>query len=236
MRRALRRLGGDLGVTSSAQLARRCVEVRPVAADTSGRANGSVMRNWQPGPALRTPICPEWASTMPRAIGRPSPAPHSPNGCYRHPLAVSMAKLRYLMAADRRHGPLILPRVPPTRLTWNSLHTGQQHQLWRASRVMENVTWRPGLTGHDTQRANWPRRGQSQASSRSCFALPRPAYQPDPPEPPEPPDPPDPPEPPEPPEPPVPLGTEDVSTSPVITCHTPPTPLPAVSPGPLSPA
>ena len=33
------------------------------------------MRNWQPGPALRTAIWPECASTMPRAIERPSPPP-----------------------------------------------------------------------------------------------------------------------------------------------------------------
>jgi hypothetical protein len=58
------------------------------------------------------------------------------------------------------------------------------------------------------------------------------AYQPEPPDPLEP----DPYEPPELLEPPVPLGTEDVSTLPVITCQTPPTPLPWVSPGPLSPA
>src|SRR5271165_119487 len=44
-------------------------------AGTPGRASGSLMRNWQPGPALRTAIWPECASTMPRAIESPSPAP-----------------------------------------------------------------------------------------------------------------------------------------------------------------
>ena len=46
-------------------------------AGTPPRASGSLIRNWQPGPALRTPIWPECASTMPRAMDRPSPAPSS---------------------------------------------------------------------------------------------------------------------------------------------------------------
>ena len=42
---------------------------------TAPAASGSRMTNWQPFPALRTPICPRCASMIPRAMLRPSPAP-----------------------------------------------------------------------------------------------------------------------------------------------------------------
>src|SRR6201989_2912655 len=42
-------------------------------AGTPPRASGSLIRDWQPRPRLRTGVWPECASTMPRALDRPRP-------------------------------------------------------------------------------------------------------------------------------------------------------------------
>src|SRR6516165_7954748 len=61
--------GGGMGPVGAAGRgpvwtpARRRGTVR-VRAGTPPRASGSLIRNWQPGPALRTAIWPECASTM----------------------------------------------------------------------------------------------------------------------------------------------------------------------------
>src|SRR5215469_17381864 len=81
-RRILRNLGpgGHTAISYRVAWTARLVGAGRDTAGAAGRASGSLIRNWQPGPVFRTLIWPECASTIPRAIDRPRPAPPDGSG------------------------------------------------------------------------------------------------------------------------------------------------------------